>query len=95
MSIAVDVGMLSGTRTTVNVGLDDEVETLKERAQTALGAGKGYLLDSCGRVLDARADIKTAGVQNGDTLSLHITQVQVQATASAFAAILGDGSVLT
>ena len=63
MSIAVEVGLISGARVTLNVGLDDEVESLSPRAQTALGAGKGRLLDSCGRVLNARATIKSSGAK--------------------------------
>eukprot|EP00439_Symbiodinium_sp_Y106_P008321 s90_g1.t1 len=55
----------------------------------------GRLLDSCGRVLDPCAAIKTAGIQNDDTLTLHIYQTQTQASPDAFAAILGDGSVVT
>ena len=34
-------------------------------------------------------------MQNGDSLTLHINGVQVQASAHAFAAILSDGSVVT
>ncbi|CAE7808777.1 kidins220b, partial [Symbiodinium sp. KB8] len=34
-------------------------------------------------------------LQNGDSLTLHITRVKVQASGFAFAAILGDGSVVT
>ena len=39
--------------------------------------------------------IKRSRLQNGDLLSLHINRVQVQACHGAFAAILGDGSVVT
>ena len=41
------------------------------------------------------AQIKTSGLQDGDSLSLSVGQVQVCGTARAFAAIRGDGSVMT
>ena len=34
-------------------------------------------------------------MQDGDSLTSHISQLQVQGFQSAFAAILGDGSVMT
>ena len=91
MSITVDVGLLSGKTVAVKAGLDDKVETLKLQAQTALGVGRGRLLNSSGVVLDACSKIKDAGLQNCDSLTLHIKKDQVQATRirSAFAAILG------
>ena len=94
MSISVEVGLLSGKAVTVEVGLDETVATLKCRAQTALGVGAGRLLDSSGRVLDVCAPIPTTRLENGDSLTMHINQIQVQAGAEAFAAILGDGSVV-
>ncbi|OLQ14631.1 E3 ubiquitin-protein ligase HERC2 [Symbiodinium microadriaticum] len=95
MSIAVEVGLLSGKTAAVQADLDETVQTLQRRAQIALGAGKGRLLDSSGDVLDGCAPMKTARVANGDSLTLHVSRVQVQATRGAFAAILGDGSVVT
>ncbi|OLP81162.1 hypothetical protein AK812_SmicGene38329 [Symbiodinium microadriaticum] len=95
MSITVDVGLLSGKTATVKAGLDEEVGALKRRAQIALGVGRGRLVDSSGSVLDACAPIKCTRLQNGDLLTLHINRVQVQAARNSFAAILGDGSVVT
>ena len=95
MSIRVEVGLLSGRRVTVDADLNEEVGTLKRRAQIALGVGRGRLVGSSGSVLDASSPIKRARLQNGDSLTLHITRVQVQACEYAFAAILGDGSVVT
>ncbi|OLP74274.1 hypothetical protein AK812_SmicGene46236, partial [Symbiodinium microadriaticum] len=95
MSIAVEVALLSGKTATVQAGLDETVETLSQRAQMALGVGKGRLLDSCGVVLDGCLDTKTSRIQNGDTLTLHVNGVQIQSTDFAFAAILGDASVVT
>ena len=95
MSTNVEVSLLSGKTATVQAGLDETVETLSQRAQMALGVGKGRFLDSCGVVLDGCLDTKTSRIQNGDTLTLHVNGVQIQSTDFAFAAILGDGSVVT
>ncbi|CAE7939406.1 unnamed protein product [Symbiodinium sp. KB8] len=64
-------------------------------SRTALAVGKGRLVNSSGSVLDACALIRTAKVQNGDALTLHMNTVELQATRNAFAAILGDGTVAT
>ena len=100
MSVTVEVRLLSGRAATVQAGLDEEVNVLTRRATTVLGVGKGRLLDSSRHVLDARLPISEAGVQTGDSLTLHINQIQLQhsrdlGAGAAFAAILGDGSVVT
>ena len=95
MSIAVEVGLLSGKTATVQAGRDETVQTLSRRAQIALGAGNGRLVDSSGVVLDGSQAIMNTGIQNGSSLTLHVYRVQVQASGGSFAAILGDGSVVT
>eukprot|EP00439_Symbiodinium_sp_Y106_P051578 s1829_g6.t2 len=95
MSITVEVSLLSGKTAIVQAGQNETVKTLTKRAQIALGVGRGRLLDSAGGVLDASMRISTVRVQNGDTLTFHINSVQIQASSGAFAAILGDGSVVT
>ena len=96
-SITVHVGQLSG-KGAVQVDLDEEVATLNLRAQTALGVGNGRLVNSSGCVLDACSTqcstINDAKLQNGDSLTLHIKRLQIQASSKSFAAILGDGSVV-
>ena len=72
-----------------------EVGTLKRRAQAALGIARGRLVHSSGSFLDEYARIEDARVQNGDSLTLHVNQVQACGTKAAIAAILGDGSVVT
>ena len=91
MSITVEVSLLSGKTATVEAGPDEAVETLTERAQIALGVGTGRLMDSFGVVLDGYV----SNIQSGDSLTLHVNAVQLQSTACSFAAILGDGSVVT
>ena len=60
MSISVEVGLLSGRTATVKIGLNGSVRTVKRRAQTALGVGKGRLLDRSGNVLDDSVSVKRA-----------------------------------
>ena len=80
----------------MQAALDETVGTLKRRAQTALGFGIGKLLDKSGCVVDGCAPMSTAGVQNGDALTLlHTSRLQVQGAGGAFAALFSDGSVAT
>ena len=79
----------------MNADLQEEVQSLNLRAQTALGVGTGRLVHSSGSVLHACSRIKDTELQNGDSLTLHLCRVQIQACGDAFAAILGDGSVVT
>ena len=95
MSIRVEVGLISGRKANVQAALDETVGMLKRRAQVALGVGTGRLLDSSGCVLEGCALTKKSRVQKGDSLTLLCNTVQFQASAGAFSAILGDGSVLT
>ena len=96
MSITVQVDLLSGRATTVQANLHEAVGTLKRRAGTALGVGKGRLVDSSGGFLDAEMPIKRTRRRHGDSLNLNISRVQVQANrAGSFAAIRGHASVLT
>ena len=96
MSITVEVGLLSGRTATVQVGLDEEVGTLKRRSLAALGVDNGRLLDPSGSILDDRSTIKKARVQNEACLTLlHACRVQVCGSRHAFAAIMGDRSIVT
>ena len=95
MSITVSVGLLSGKTATLKAAFDEDVGTLKRKAQLAFGVGRGRLLDSSGTVLGECVCIRNTRIQDGDSLTLHINRVQVQATGRVFATILGDGSVAT
>eukprot|EP00439_Symbiodinium_sp_Y106_P083408 s55_g23.t1 len=57
----------------------------------------GQLHDTkgCWKLASAPTPARSARVQDGDFLVLHVHLVRVQASGSAFAAILGDGSVVT
>ena len=95
MSTQVEVGLISGRKATAQASLDETVGTLKRRAQVALGVGTGRLLDSSGCVLEGCTLIKKSRVQKGDSLTLLRNTVKIQASVGAFAATLGDGSVVT
>ena len=102
VSILVDVHLLSGNRVSLEVEADASVESLKQRAQSALVTGRGRLLNSSGEVLDGTKTIAETGLKGGDVLTLHLSQVQLQGTRrstsgalSTFAALLGDRSVVT
>ena len=93
MAMNVEVGLLSGKTATVTLGVGEDVETLTRRAQTALGVGRGRWLDSAGNILDVSARINKTKLQNGDTLTLHISTCKHVLLGGAFAVILGDGSI--
>ena len=91
MSVVVDVGLISGKKVSVEATLDEPV---KRRAQTALAVGKGRLEDASGGLLDDELTVKKAMLETGTSLTLQLGRVQIIASPRAFAAILGDGSVV-
>ena len=95
MSVVVDVALISGKTVSVEAKLDEAVATLKRRAQTALAVGQGRLLDASGGLLDDEQTVKKPKLETGTSLTLQVRKVQIQASSQAFAAILGDGSVVT
>ncbi|OLQ01444.1 E3 ubiquitin-protein ligase HERC2 [Symbiodinium microadriaticum] len=100
MSISVDVHLMSGKSASLEVEADVSVESFKQRAQSALGVGRGRLLKSSGEELGRAQTTAEAKLMSGDVLTLHVNQVQLKASGqghifAAFAALLGDGSVVT
>ena len=101
MSISVHVHLLSGKSTSLEVDRDASVESLKHLAQSALAVPRSRrLLNSSGEVLDGAQTVTEAKLKSGDVLTLLVNQVQVKSMRpfgkpSAFAALLGDGSVVT
>ncbi|OLP99176.1 hypothetical protein AK812_SmicGene18269 [Symbiodinium microadriaticum] len=93
----LEVSLLSGRTVSLEAEPDESVKALRSRAQKALAVGTGTakLLDSSGGVLDGSTTLEESGLQSGDTLTLKISSFQVRGHDSAFAAILGDGSVVT
>ena len=72
-----------------------KVKDLKRRAEVAFRVGRGRLLTSSGSFLDEDAPLKRAKLQHGDLLTLQISPVQICRGHDAFAAVLGDRSVVT
>ena len=98
MSISVDVYLLSGKCASMEVEADASVESLQRRAQIDIGVyGRGQLPNSSREVLHGAQTSKNHKLMSGDVLTLHVNnqvQLQAHASGSAFAAILGDGSVV-
>ena len=86
---------MSGMTVSLQTHGDESVESLRVRAQRALGAGKGRLLDSTGRVLDGGEPLKKARLQYQEPLTFQVRRVEIYGGRFAFAAIIGDGSVVT
>ena len=100
MSISVDVHLLSCKTASLEVEADASVELLKQHAQSALVTGRGILRNSLGEALDKANSITEMCSKTGDMLTLHVGQVQPTAAKeatlhNAFAAVLGDRSVVT
>ena len=72
MSLTFVVGLISGKTVSLQTDEDESVESLRVRAQTALGAGKGRLLDSTGKVLDGGVPLKKARLQYAEPLTLQV-----------------------
>ena len=73
----------------------ETVGSVKRRAQNALAVGQGQLADPSGNILDVSATVKRARWQSDDFLTVHIGQTRLQRNRHTFAAIIGDGSVVT
>ncbi|CAE7738714.1 unnamed protein product [Symbiodinium sp. CCMP2456] len=71
------------------------MEELKLQAQKALQTGRGMLLNASGDILHGALTIGQASLRTGDVLTLHLRETSMAATASAFAAVLGDGSLVS
>ena len=96
MALLVHVTLISGKSVSLEADLDDPVASLKRRAERAFGVGKGRLFNSSGSVLDGDGTLGRAGLQTGDSLTVQVSKVQICGGLSQyFAAILGDGSVVT
>ena len=77
MSFAVEVGLLSGRTVSLETGPDEYVETLRSKAQKALAVGRGKLVDASNTVLDGAATLQECRLQQGDTLTLQVSSIQV------------------
>ena len=94
MYLTLEVSLLSGRTVSLEAGLDESVAALRRKAQKTLAVGRGRLLSSSGGVLSAAATLEESSLRNGDRLTLQMRSVYVRGNEKAFAAILGDGSVV-
>eukprot|EP00439_Symbiodinium_sp_Y106_P081237 s338_g20.t1 len=95
MPLSIHVHLLSGRTVSVEAELDDSVNALRHRAESSLAVGRGHLVDSSGVTLDGAFTLHEAKLQSGDWLMLQVSKTQISAAHGAFAAIFGDGSVVT
>ena len=84
-----------GKRVSLGADLTASVQSLTKRARKELGVGHGRLFSSSGTVLDGDAQLGAAKLQTGDCLTLQVGTVRMCDRSNCFAAILGDGSVVT
>ena len=85
---------MSGKTADIAATMDTSLKDVKLQAQSALQSASGVLMSCQGQFLDADQTLAEAGVRPGDVLTLQVRQTVLAATSGAFAAILGDGSVV-
>ena len=96
MALVLHLTLISAKRASLEANLDASVESFHKRARRALGVGKGRLVNLSGSVLGGDSTLSEVGLRTGDCLTLHIGRVQIGVGRNnCFAAMLGDGSVVT
>ena len=91
----MDVTLFSGKKVSLEADLTGSVQSLAKRARTELGVGHGRLFTSSGIALDGNAKLGEAKLVTGDSLMLQVGTIRIHGGYKCFAAILGDGSVVT
>ena len=94
MSIRVTVSLLSGRSAEVEARDEWLIDELQQSAQNLLSV-RGRLRSSSGSVLDRHITVTEAGLQNGDMLMLHAEPLSMAATSDTFAAVRGDGALVS
>ena len=77
MSLTVEVSLISGKTVSLEAPWTESVQSLRLRAQRALGVGQGRLLNFAGAVLDEKTSLEGAMLQTGESLTLQIRTVHV------------------
>jgi hypothetical protein len=97
MSFRLGITLLSGKCASIEVDPQDSLDVLRQQAQIALGVGRSSLVSPSGEDLRGARTVKDTGLSMGDTVTLQTRPVQVFSSrrSGAFAAILGDGSVVS
>ena len=91
----IEVALISGRTVQVPARAESTLKEVKLLAQSALQTGMGVLRDSTGEIVDERQTVGAAGLKQTDVLTLQVRQTMVARTRFTFAAMLGDGSVVT
>ena len=87
---------MSGRSVQIAITAESSLLKVKLQAQDALQVGRGVLRNLQGQLLDMRQTVGEAGLQPGDTVTLHLRQTAIVGGVNdAFAAIMGDGCVVT
>ena len=91
------VALISGRAVQVPASMDCPLKSIKLQAQRSLQTSLGILRDSKGQILDDCQTVKEAGLELGDALTLQVRQTMLASSkfGAAFAAMMGDGSVVT
>ena len=92
---SVSVALMSGRAVEVAATSETRLEHVKLQAEETLQVGRGVLLNHRGELLATDQTLAEASLKPGEILTLHVRPILVAATAGAFAARLGDGSVET
>ncbi|CAE7227787.1 unnamed protein product, partial [Symbiodinium microadriaticum] len=95
MPLHLEVALLSGKRARLDAEPEWSLDHLRKRARNLLGSGPGKLLSPAGAILRGTDSLAAAGLQEADVLTFQKGPVQIAATSKAFAALYGDGSVVT
>ena len=97
MSVRLAITLLSGRCVHIDVDPKASLDVLRQQAQIALCVGRSSLLSPGGEDLRGTRTVEQTGLRMGDALVLHSRHVQVFSSrrSAAFAALLGDGSVVT
>ena len=97
MSITLKVSLLSGNTVEVRTHRDATVDDFKKSAQSMLSAGPARLVTASGHVLHGARTIGECDLNDSEAVTLHLQQPQILACqlSPSFAAIIGDGSVMT
>ena len=90
----IHVGLMSGRSVQIEVSMESLLEDVREQASHSLQTSPGVLLDH-GEHLNMSHTVGEAGLSFGCALTMQVQRTAVAGYFSAFAAILGDGSVVS
>jgi len=93
--VRVSVSSLGGSVARLRVRLGESVGSLLDRAKSKHGSQANVLVASNGERLARHLSLAEAAVFDGEALTSVVIQTKIYATKVSFAAVLGDGRVVT